>query len=361
MNSKEWAEKNRSVKKWLNSVSKSTRKQYRLGLKRFIDFHKISIKDFLEEAKSDITEAQDRINEWYNFLREEKEKTHNYAKFCQAVVKSFLLYHGIEAKTPKRKSPRKYKRAVLRREHIKKLVEAAQYPRDKALIMLAFQTGMSISDMLSLDYGQIKDAIENEKTHHVINNIREKAGTESISVIGEDAITLLKKYIEWKTQTKHKFTDNSPLFVRIRDNGKKDKRLTVRTAQYMMRETIVKTGLTTFEELKKFGKFNPYGFHAIRKAFSSIAKTQGIPEVQVELSMGHALSYNGAYDEFQDAELIENFKNAEAHLSIYKDIVELEEKTKQMRDDFDELKRENEELRKEIELLKKILVNSNQQ
>jgi cell division protein FtsB len=48
-------------------------------------------------------------------------------------------------------------------------------------------------------------------------------------------------------------------------------------------------------------------------------------------------------------------------LSIYKDIVELEEKTKQMRDDFDELKRENEELRKEIELLKKILVNSNQQ
>ncbi|WP_287588344.1 tyrosine-type recombinase/integrase [Candidatus Borrarchaeum sp.] len=348
---KEWSQKHSVVENWLTSFPESTQKQYRPKMKHFCEFFDITPEDFLEEAQLDVISVKTKLNKWYNHLRRQK-KTLNYSAVSEAIIKSFLKYYEIKIQTPKRKRAKKYKRKALRKEQIKDIVNAASNLRDKALIVVAFQTGMGIGDLLNLDYSDVKEAIEDNKDYHIIEYIRGKEGVESTAVIGRDSISLLKQYIKWRTQLGNVIKDDSPLFTGIKKHELQN-RLSNRTAQYIMRHTIVKAGLITFEDLEKYGKQNPLGFHAIRKAFSSVAKQNGIPFEQAEMSMGHKLPFDSAYDEYKEHELIRNFKLAEPHLSISVDTRELEEKAKDQEEDIETLKHKISELELMIKALAK--------
>jgi len=342
------------VKEWFTSVKKSTRKQYENRFSHFLKHIDMTPNKFLNLVKRNKIKGKTLINEWYNHLRED-DKSLNYCALSEDTIKSFLRYHEIPIRTPKREKARNHRRKVLRIDDIRKLVEYTPFLRDKALIVLALQTGMSISDLINLNYGDVKDAIENEKDIFIIEYIRGKKGTESIAIMGKDSIDYLKHYINWKKTKNHNITTETPLFTVIKDNVPKDspkkidytqKRIAIRTTQQMIRETVIKSGLTTLEKLKKHKKFNPFGFHAIRKAFSSIARVNGLPFEQVEMSMGHTLSYGGAYTEFTDEELIKNYRKVEKFLSVSIDMEDIRKKTEQLTTLEQELQKLTERLNK---------------
>ena len=344
------------IEKWLTSVKDSTAKTYKFHFRHFLEYFGITAEEILQEAKTDRIETKTKLNLWYKHLRDQK-KSHNTAALSEKAVKSFLRFFEIKQfKTQSRKRPRKYRRKVLRKEHIKKLVEASQYLRGKALIIMSFQTGMAISDLLSLNYGNVKDVIENEITFpeylkdvRIIRYIREKEETEGIAIIGKDSIDYFRQYITWRKEQGNNLTDDTPLFVGVRD-FESNKRLTERSAQAMMRKTIVKAGLATYEELKKYGKINPYSFHAIRKAFSSIAELHEMPPSQIEMSQGHSVNYNFAYKEFTEREMIENFKKVEPYLSISYDekLEEQDERIKEQEDKIRDLEANIQDLEQQL-------------
>jgi len=350
MNLNQWVETNPIVENWLTNVKPSSARQYGYRFKSFLEVCRMNPGKFLELAQSDKIKTKTMMNRFYNHLIEQK-RTDNYAAFSENTIKSFLKFYEIQLKTPKRDRGRTHKRKALRKDKIKKLVDAAPHLRDKALIVMAFQTGMSISDLLALNYGDVKDAIENDKNYHIIEYIRGKKRIESKTVIGRDSINYLKQYLTWRQQLGHKLTTKTPLFTGIKKHRSQN-RFSTRSAQDMIRKTVVKAGITTFEEL---GDFNLYGFHALRKAFSSVSKQNGVPFEQVEMSMGHRLPYNGAYDEWEDKELISNFQEAEPNLSISIDTRDLEEKTKETKDELKTLKNENDQLKERLVKIEQLL------
>ncbi len=67
-----------------------------------------------------------------------------------------------------------------------------------------------------------------------------------------------------------------------------------------------------------------------------------MPYTQIEMSMGQAVEYNGAYKEFIDEEKIQNYKKVEPYLSIYSDEKELEELKIQVAEQEEQLKEQQE-------------------
>lgn len=359
------------LEQWYSRISKSSKKTYRYHFRHFLKYFNMTIEEFLDIGEKTFTydlkvraNAQRTIeamlNQYYNYLTEEQGKACNTAATAENVIKSFLKFNKITGiDTPSRKTTRKYHRAPMRKKHIKKLVEYAPYIRDKLLILLAFQTGMDISSLLGLNIGDIE--INRTLGIGIVWYNRDKVGYEAVSLFGQDTINLFDQYMNWKKQQLHdaelKLADYTALFTGVR-KFQAQKRLVKRTAIKMIRDTAVKTGFITYEELEEtyHNRFNPFGFHAIRKAFSSVAEAHGMPYSQIEMSMGHAIEYNGAYKEFINEEKIQNYKKVEPYLSISVDQKILEETTQAQKEDIEHLK---DRLNKLEDLLKIVLPKNN--
>lgn len=315
------------MERWLNDVKDSTAHQYKYSFDKFKNFFNISALELLELAKEDKIKVKDMLNKFYKHHRRQ-EYSHNYSAIVESAIKSFLNFYELPVKTKPRKTPRKYSRRALRKEHVRKMVDAAPFLRDKALICMGFQSGMAISDLLALNYKNIKHALELQQNLFVIRYIRRKSETKSLAIIGHDSLLLLRQYISWRRERGDLLIDPSPLFVRVHKNNtatEEEKRLSTRNAQVMMRKTGVKAGLITFAELNEYVKFNPIGFHALRKAFSTVTELAGMPKTQIEYSVGHVLDYDGAYKEFTTEEMLQNYKDVEKELSIFTDENEIKE------------------------------------
>ncbi|WP_287583300.1 tyrosine-type recombinase/integrase, partial [Candidatus Borrarchaeum sp.] len=274
----------KEIQKWLTSVKKSSAKQYIYNMKRFCEYFDVTPPEIITIAENDKIEIKVMLNTFYNHLREEG-KSANYAAFNESAVKSFLRFYDIIIQT-KRRTPRKYERETLRKEHIRQLVDSTKHIREKAIFTLGFQTGISISDIVNLDYGDVRQALEGDEDAYIVKYVRKKTDTEAEFVLGRDTIQYLRKYIQWRQQQVEEITDTSPLFVTVRKYKSEWRRVSVRSVQHNVRKTIIRAGLATAEELEKYGTFNPFSMHAVRKGFSSVAEAYGMPHSQIEESMG---------------------------------------------------------------------------
>ncbi|WP_287588014.1 tyrosine-type recombinase/integrase [Candidatus Borrarchaeum sp.] len=375
------------VERWLVRLKPSSVKVYRFHLKKFLQFFGITAQDFLEEARKTLTmdlkqkaiqeeKLRSKINIYYNDLKK-NGKAYNTARMAERVIKAFLKYNGISLASERRRGSKRYHREPLRKDQIKKIVEMAPSLRDKLLVILSFQTGMGIRELLNLNIGdiEIRDEIG------VVWYVRDRSEFNAVAIFGKDTIDLLNKYLDWRRIQAEKFnkklprlnakrkakgkkplkeikiTDKSPLFTGIR-YFEAQRRLVDRTAQNMLRETVVKAELITFKEFdeKYNNRFNPYGFHSLRGAFSSVAEQHGMPISQIKMSMGQTIEYNGAYKSFITEERIATYKKVEPYLSIYSDVEELEQKTLKHGATIEELKEAVKEKDEEIEELKKLVI-----
>lgn len=334
------------ITKWFSSIGRNSKPLYRGRFNNFLNFHNLTADQLLDVAKNDGIEAKTLLNEWYNNL-EDSGYANKYCRLSEAVVKSFLSYFDIRVKTPSRSTSRRYKRIRLKSSHIQKMVNNAPHIRDRLMICWAMQSGMSISDILSLNIGDIRHILESDVRIAIVEYTRGKTDTESKTCIGLDTIKLLKQYIGQRDRFSHDLHDNSPLFIGTHKLGiVTQKRLSIRSAQRMVRLTAVRAGIISEEKLKQYTNFNPCGWHSIRTFFCSVAKAKGLPDIQVEMALGHKLNYDGAYDILLDEELIENYAKVEKYLSISNLNVS----------EFDEEKKDEiEVLREEVRTLKETL------
>lgn len=307
-----------SVKKWFNALcstktgSKGTQRNYLLWFKEYVDFAKKDPDRLIAERKVHLKNDDESIKrkheesaqEWYNYLRNERKLSPNTSASMIACVRSFYKanYVDLKLRTPQTWVIKESK--IPTREELKKMIDSCNNLRDKALILIQAQSGLSNSDIIKLKYGYIREQFELGKNPIKVTLVREKEKVHFSTFIGTDAIEALKVYLNYRRNGTKKLepeilTDDSPLLATF----DRQPITSTRTIHDIIASTSMRVGLKNVHP------------HALRKYFASALRNAGVNETIVEYMMGHKLpAVKKAY--FSEQELEDSYRRAEPYLSI---------------------------------------------
>lgn len=306
------------VEQYLKAKTKSTASTYRGCLKRFRKFYDRPITEFLKDVEAqreknkDLPPAERRryfeetINDFIKWMQD-LGYANNPIRGSLTALQNLLKYYDVPisysfVKMPppiSRKSNHKHQWRI---EEIKEFVAGAKSYRDKAIVMVMFQSGMAVGEICSLDYGDVSQKLNSGELPLLINVVRTKNSNEFKTLIGADAVKYLKLYLG----TRVNLSDESPLFTK---EGT-EKRMTEGAIQMRLRELA--DNIFGIDE----GKMNPYRPHSLRSAFRSrlTGKTDGD---LIKFWMGDVLGPKaGAYLNLPNEEHRLLYKAVEHRLSI---------------------------------------------
>jgi integrase len=197
-----------TVEKYLESKKENTGRAYEKCLKRFVKFYERPFTDFLTEiedqqernigkpARERVRPGEDTLR---GFVKWHKEIGYSNYSTLQSLgaVQNILKYYGITVsyefiETPPARPMKENAKHEWTLDQLRQFVEAAEHLRDKIYIMFAFQSGLSIGDIVSLNYDDIRREYESGKLPLAIQNYREKTGVPIKTFIGRDTITYLR-------------------------------------------------------------------------------------------------------------------------------------------------------------------------
>ena len=351
----------KEVKRWLVGKGRTTKSEYLGALRIYTDYRGLDPKQLIDEIEEDRKkprrergEVEFKLKEFHEWLLNEKEKekgggggktgekgvSTKRAATIMGAIRSFYKANGfpITIKLPRPTTLKKNHKLQIRAEDVKKLVDHAPTIRDKAIILMLFQSGMDVSTLCSLDYGDVARGLENNECPLPIHVVRKKRQVEYTTFLGRDGIDALKAYINKRRERQDEIKHTEPLFVKERNrNG--NKRITKDLIEKMLREVAVLSGVVSKEEMER-ADMNPCRPHALRSGFSTIMKLQGVNNEIVEYWMGHVIPYEAAYMIPQEEELKKIYAEHEEALSVNRSVEQikkLEEKFDGKMETYDEI------------------------
>jgi len=356
------------IEKWISQVKESSKAAYLSAMRAYCEFTGLNPKELIDEIEEDRKKPrreqgkpEHRLAEFFNWLLNEYEiksrgrkqdrkgsgrkgASKKMAALYVTAIRSFYRRNGfpITTKTPKAAPRKENKKRQLTAKEVKLLVDHAPTLRDRAIILFMFQGGFDVSTICSLNYGDVKRGLEQGEEPLLINVVREKEEIEYFTFVGHDSIEALKAYLNDRKARKHE-------------------RISTNLIQNMLRDTALKAGLVTEEELE-VADMNPCRPHALRSAFSTVLRLNGFDPLLVDFMQGHAIPYNGAYLIPPAEKVREMYAEVEPQLSISsspKHIADLEKKVEKKLEVYKELleevQAENKRLREEYERISTVL------
>jgi integrase len=159
----------KALKIWKNTLAnraKGTRNQYFHYFNKFLDYAQVSADELREMKYEEDQEAKPwERNRVENLLRgyiknlEEKNLTCSTQSLAFASVRSFFEAQGMPLNLKKEDAPQgcAFGSKTLTKEEIRQIKNAAEFLRDKALIMFLKDSGLRQSDAAKLRWGDFKD------------------------------------------------------------------------------------------------------------------------------------------------------------------------------------------------------------
>jgi len=328
--------------RWLGSIVKNgTKYLYRSAFRAYAEYTGMSasqlIQEALEDQKKDVLQRKDvvvqRIIGFYHWLKKEyRVKTrgkgnhrtariglsdslaHTYVAAIRSFYQTFDIFINLKRRQRLPKPRIKNRRMRVSAEDVKLLVDHARNPRDKAIILTMFQSGMDVSTLCSLKYGDVAEGLRKGECPLKLNLQRPKTGVEYYTFIGRDAIEAIKVYLKDCEHRGIKFTDDTPLFLKEKKKGGAQAVETY-LVQNMLKEVAIKAGLV--DENLNGKDFNPLSPHALRESFGSIMLNSGVPDTIVDFWLGHEIGEMArAYKGVQFEKLKKIYSEREKLLSI---------------------------------------------
>jgi integrase/recombinase XerD len=314
------------VEEYLKLKSQSTAEIYRTGFRKFITYYRgkygdeVGFNHFLDRLYENLRlpmREQKRVAElemvdYLNYLKGQGG-SNNTQRLYFGAIQNYLKYRGIVISAkwvgnyPKATPKKENKKHQWTLSHVKEFVEKADTFREKAIILLLFQSGISISDLRELDYGDISYELEKGQLPLLLDLSRFKTGVSHKTFIGSDAVMYLKTYLKTRGDLK----PSSPLFVVERQRGK-----TTRITDGAIQKKF-KAIAEDLSFLKDNGDgYNPARPHSMRSAFRS-RLTGKMDGNLIEFFMGHTLPGSKMlYINLPEEELREMYTDFEKYLSI---------------------------------------------
>ena len=182
----------------------------------------------------------------------------------------------------------------------------------KAIMLFIKDSGLRVSDVRRLNYGDISKQLENGETIIQLNVITEKTNLLAKTFIGEEAIAALKEYIEARKQGSKDprnvkpeiITRESPLF-KVWTKGE-IKRYSRHSLSSLMREAFVNINEDRMSA------------HSLRKKLQTDLEKAGINSNWIDQILGHALiNSRDAYSLPTDEELREAYIRAYQFIRVF--------------------------------------------
>ena len=352
-----------ALTRWLDTITKqSTKWGYRTAYRAYTLFTGKSaselIDEALEDSKKDHRERRDvvlkRLIEFYRWMKTEYPKksrgkgpkriigkgtSDKRANVTVNSIRSFYATFGVTVRMKGRHAlprPRvENKRMIVAAEQVKILVDHARTPRDRAIILTLFQSGMDVSTLCSLEYRDVAEALKKDEQPIKLELFRKKSGTEYYTFLGKDAIEAIRAYLADMKSRGRKFKYETSLFLKERGNTG----LTTNLVQNMMRTVALKSGLIDEENNGK--AFNPLGPHSLRESFGSIMINSGVPDTIVDFWLGHTIGeMAAAYKGVQFESLKQIYLKRETLISISTSKVDVKEIEDKLRGEVEQSKKE---------------------
>lgn len=158
-------------------------------------------------------------------------------------------------------------------EEIGDFIASMDKPIYKSMAASIVQSGLSVSDILALIYGDVKEELEKGITPICLNLTRKKTGIVFITFLGSWAVKLLKEHLAHQ-----KLGEASPLY-----------NVSLRAVHSYFSETAQKFA-------GNFKGRNPYSPHSLRAAFRTFLSDHKVDPLYIEYWTGHAIpEQQGAY------------------------------------------------------------------
>jgi len=261
---------------FLSALKRGTRNVYSRALAVFQQFYERqgSIRDFLDHMEQDQVLPRRRrrrvaratLNGFVVWLQNhgyQPKSVRAYVGAVQSLAKYFdipisLRYVNLPPSQPTNK---KHPWTI---EEIGKFVATMKKPIYKSIAASILQSGLSISDLLALTYGDIKEEMEKGITPLCLDLSRKKTGVSLITFLGEWAVRMLKEHL-----ANQALEEKSPVY-----------NITSRAVHAYF-----------FKTAQRFaGEFhgrNPYSPHSLRAAFRTLLSDQKVDPLYIEFWMGH--------------------------------------------------------------------------
>jgi len=204
-------------------------------IKLYCKWRGLSPRELIEEAKRvGVKKTEHKLKEFYDWLRTEyvipekggkrKGERGLAPRSAGRVIEDVRVFYkenDIPIGNLHLPTPRKLKqnfRKFLSARDVKRMIDVCERLRDRAVILCAFQAGLGMKELISLNYGDVAEGLEKGEVPLTLHLMREKEGIEYYTFLGEDAVDTLRCYIKLRKKgsrylSPEDIKNDSPLFI----------------------------------------------------------------------------------------------------------------------------------------------------
>ena len=222
-------------------------------------FHNKKFLDFVKKEPKDVSE--DDGKKYIAYLMSSKKYKPGSINLALSSLKFFFneilqnrAFNAVKAPKPEKKLP-----TVLTKDEIKRMLNAIKNPKHKLLIEFMYSSGLRVSECVSL---KIDDLDLSEKMGKIRHG---KGNKERYIILSDNLIQHLNEYLKSKK-------DNTSYIFSI-----KNKPITIRQAQKVVKETAKKAGI----KKRVF-------CHALRSTFATHLLEAGTDIRVIQELLGHS-------------------------------------------------------------------------
>ncbi|MCK4636949.1 MAG: site-specific integrase [Methanomicrobia archaeon] len=331
---KQKAKNNDSVRKYLDTKNPGAKRHYRRGFDLYEEFSDSSLYALLMQVDGDRKKPLmarenpefSQLNSFIDYLVKERKLAPKTIRVIFAGISDYFDFYGVHLhkrrlRLPKNLPKENNEKMNIRIPEVRKMLEHCVCNRDKAIVLCLFQSGMSISDLLAMNVGDVIDGDSQtgslDDPPILFHKARVKNAIKYRTCFSRDGCNAVKRYLEERKRKYGPYAYIDPLFIKLRSKNqdKNKERLDVFSVDMVFKKIVVRSGLVSPERLKA-ADLNPARPHSLRMAFSSILRENGCPKEISDYLMGHKISNDSAYLNFTDGQLRDLYKKYEKFLTV---------------------------------------------
>jgi len=249
-----------------------------------------------------------------------------YKRLVAAAVRSFYKRNDSplfgDFKVPEDNYEERRSRPIAVQEAIK-LVNLLPF-RAKVAAVCQLQSGIRITELLRLKYKELAEGLEKNQLPLKVP-LRNDRGREYFTYLGEDAVNLLKLYLQHRsTLTGRPVKLEDYIFVPEQKDAKQRGPVKRDFIQRQILRTVLRSGFSNRNSHKDLTWRQNYHTHAFRHVFRTECAHAGIPNEIAEFWMGHDRGVEYIYnhrDKFHEEDFTAEYRKVEPYLSITKPLM----------------------------------------
>jgi integrase len=315
-----------AIKYWQNELAtkgEATKQKYQEYFREFLDFIGKNPDELIVQRQQDLLNPDRKIqrkmeSQLLAFIGKKKEEGYAIAtqQIYFASIRSFFEIHYFPLIMRRGDYPKGDSNGVKRatKEAILKVLgnKTRNMVTIKPLILFIKDTGLRVSDVRRLRYGDIANQFERRDKIIQINIITQKTKLLAKTFMGEESIEELKDYFEARKKGSRNIapetiTKNSPLF-KLWARGE------VRQIQRHSLSSLIREAFANVNEERITA-------HSLRKKLQTDLEKAGINSNWIDQILGHQLiNSRDAYSLPTDEELKEAYTKAYQFIKVYPEI-----------------------------------------